>query len=148
MQIVQNLLDAKKVRGVISVPKDALIINALRKFEEHKISAVLVMDGDMPIGIFTKTDYALKGEVAGRSAMAHITEVMSIDLKKVRPGADMFNCVQVMHEDTISHLVVVDGPEYSERVVGIVSVKDILRALAEDMGRIWFDQFGSTLIRS
>lgn len=148
MHIVQNLLEKKKIQGVISVPPTALVLDALRAFKEHKVSAVLVMDGMIPVGIYTKTDYALKGEVAGRSALVPITDVMSKNVKVIRRRADMFDCAEVMHEDGITHLVVVDGPELKEEVIGVVSVKDILAALVEDIGRIRWERFGADLTRT
>ncbi len=148
MHIVRNLMEMKKVQGVISVPPTALVLDALRAFAEHKISSVVVMDGGIPVGIYTKTDYALKGEIAGRSALAPIKDVMSTNVKVIRPEADMFDCAEVMYEDKVTHLVVVDGPELREEVVGVVSVKDILAALVVDFGRVRSDRFGADLTRT
>ena len=68
MLSVSQLLSSKKNNAVWSISPNDMVIDALLLMCEKKIGAVLVMDDDQLIGIFSERDYARKGIVAGRKA--------------------------------------------------------------------------------
>ena len=46
--------------GVHAIHPEATVLDALRKLAEHDIGALLVMEGERLLGIFTERDYARK----------------------------------------------------------------------------------------
>ena len=71
-----------KVKGddVWSVSPDANVYEALRQMADRDIGALLVMDGEQLVGIFSERDYARKIVLFGKSSMnTPVHEVMTKD---------------------------------------------------------------------
>src|SRR5271166_6491531 len=74
----RQLLDIKRRSGAISAPVSGTVLDALKIMAQNDIGAVLVMDGDHLVGIFSERDYARKGILEGRAASATpVREVMT-----------------------------------------------------------------------
>ena len=128
MQTAADILHAKG-KAVWSVKPGDTVLHALRVMAEHDIGAVLVIDGDRLAGIFTERDYARKVVLIGRSSReSAIRDVMTADLVCVEPGRFVGECMTLMTEHRLRHLPVVDG----ERVVGVISIGDLVKATIED----------------
>lgn len=128
MLSVSRLLNNKKNEGVWSVSPDHMVIDALNLMSEKGIGAVMVMDGDRLIGIFSERDYARKGIIAGRKAKSTpVTEVMTPNVFTVSPSMDIEDCMTLFSEKRIRHLPVVDN----QRVIGMLSIGDIVTAIIQ-----------------
>ncbi len=74
----------KKGSAVYSVSSDQLVFDALTLMAEKQVGALVVMDGDSLIGIFSERDYARRVVLAGRSSREmKIAEIMSVNLVTV-----------------------------------------------------------------
>ena len=62
-------------------------------------------------------------------AWMRVSEIMSTDLVVVTPEASLHDCLRLMEQNSIYHLLVVDG---SGRYWGMVSVRDLLGMIALD----------------
>ncbi len=126
----KELLDLKRQAGVISVPADSTVLTALTVLATRNIGAVLVMEGDRLVGIFSERDYARKGELQGRTASTTpVREVMTTQVASVTPDRSVQDCRKIMGERRIRHLPVVER----DRVIGMLSSKDVLdQVIAED----------------
>ncbi|MDX2067924.1 MAG: CBS domain-containing protein [Haliscomenobacter sp.] len=128
MLSVSRLLNNKENNSVWSVSPDHMVIDALNVMSEKGIGAVLVMDGDRLIGIFSERDYARKGIIAGRKAKSTpVTEVMTPNVFTVSPSMDIEDCMTLFSEKRIRHLPVVDN----QRVIGMLSIGDIVTAIIQ-----------------
>ena len=127
MQLVRHLLEGKPV-GVVSIRPDAMVLDAIRLMAEHGIGSVLVMRGSALLGIASERDYTRKVALKGRaSATTPVQDIMSSPVKTVSPDATIHDCMQMMTDSRVRHLAVIDG----ERVVGVVSIGDLVKALLE-----------------
>ncbi|WP_339830337.1 CBS domain-containing protein, partial [uncultured Arenimonas sp.] len=63
-----NQILAGKADRLITVPKEAPVLEVIRLMAENHIGSVLVMQGDELIGIATERDYARKVILQGRSS--------------------------------------------------------------------------------
>ena len=61
--------------------------------------------------------------------MATVGSIMSGDLLVVQPAATLADAARQMHERRVGAVVVLDG----DRLVGILTERDVLRAVATDM---------------
>jgi CBS domain-containing protein len=122
MLSVQQLLE-QKPKGIFSVQPDDPVITAIRKMAEHHIGALLVMTGDKLVGIVSERDYARKVVLLGRSS----TETRVAET----PRQDANDCMRLMTDKRIRHLPVVNG----DRVVGVLSIGDLVRAVIEEQER-------------
>ena len=60
--------------------------------------------------------------------MAAVSEIMAKDVLGVDPGTSLLDAARRMHERRVGAVVVLDG----ERLVGILTERDVLRAVATD----------------
>ncbi|HOY16068.1 MAG TPA: CBS domain-containing protein [Haliscomenobacter sp.] len=128
MLSVRRLLDNKKINSVWSVRPDHMVIDALGLMSQQGIGAVLVMDGDQLIGIFSERDYARKGIIVGRKAKSTpVTEVMTANVFTVSPDMDIEDCMTLFSEKRIRHLPVMENQE----VIGMLSIGDIVTAIIQ-----------------
>lgn len=128
MLSVSRLLNNKKNEGVWSVSPNHMVIDALNLMSEKGIGAVMVMEGDRLVGIFSERDYARKGIIAGRKAKSTpVTEVMTPNVFTVSPDMDIEDCMNLFSEKRIRHLPVVDN----QRVIGMLSIGDIVTAIIQ-----------------
>ncbi len=130
MITVRKLLDENaEVFKVWSVSINDNVIRALEVMAEGEVGAVLVTDGDQYVGIFTERDYARDGELKGRCAKDTIVkDVMTETMYSIKPETTMDECMELMIKRGIRHLPVVSN----KRVVGMISIRDVVRAITED----------------
>lgn len=129
MLSVRQLLSGKNIDTVYSVRSDQTVIEALELMAAKNIGAVMVIDDDRLVGIFSERDYARKGIIQGRKAKSTpISEVMTSGVYTVDPTQTLEDCMSTMSTKHIRHLPVVDG----DRVVGLVSVSDIVAAIIRE----------------
>ena len=131
MLSVQQLLD-QKPRGIHSIGPTEPVIAAIRKMAEHRIGALLVMNGDKLVGILSERDYARKVVLLGRSSEdTRVEAIMTSKVVTVTPRHDAHDCMRLMTDMRIRHLPVMQG----ERVVGVLSIGDLVRAVIEEQER-------------
>jgi CBS domain-containing protein len=131
MLSVQQLLD-QKPKGIYSVAPADPVLTAIKKMAEHHIGALLVMNGDKLAGIVSERDYARKVVLLGRSSTETTVEsIMTAKVVTVNPKQDAHDCMRLMTDMRIRHLPVVSG----ERVVGVLSIGDLVRAVIEEQER-------------
>ncbi|GAB5602785.1 CBS domain-containing protein [Thermus sp. FJN-A] len=124
MTVRQVLL--RKGTEVHTIPPKATVLEALRKLAQHDIGALLVMEGDRLLGIFSERDYARKLVLLGRfSKDTWVEEVMTESVVTVGPEADLSEAMRLMTEHRVRHLPVVEGG----RVVGVISIGDAVKAI-------------------
>jgi CBS domain-containing protein len=128
MKNVQQILNTKQIQ-VFSVPKDSSVLEALHLMMEKNISALLVIDEQKLLGIFTERDYARKIILHGKSsAETSVREVMTAAPITVIPEDSIELCMQIMTDKHIRHLPVMQN----EIVLGMVSIGDVVKYIIAD----------------
>jgi CBS domain-containing protein len=130
MTTVRKLLDEKNQDEMIySVAANDTVLQALRVMADADTGAVLVSDGDHYVGIFTERDYAREGELKGHYAKdTLIKDVMTETMVSVKLETTVEECMELMTMHSIRHLPVVS----KARIIGLVSIRDVVRAVTED----------------
>ena len=142
MLSVQQLLD-QKPKGIFSVAPGDPVLTAIQKMADHHIGALLVMTADKLVGIVSERDYARKVVLLGRSSTeTRVEAIMTSKVVTVTPKQDAHDCMRLMTDMRIRHLPVVNG----DRVVGVLSIGDLVRAVIEEQERTIADL--ETYIRS
>lgn len=125
METARQLLQGKHRQGIFSVTPDTTVYQALQLMAEKDIGALLVMDGDKLVGIFSERDYARKVVLQGKtSASTPIRDIMTARVICARPEHTVDECMALMSEKRFRHLPVVEG----ERVIGVLSITDLVRS--------------------
>ena len=139
---VQQLLD-QKPKGIFSVAPDDPVLTAIKKMADYHVGALLVMSADKLVGIVSERDYARKVVLMGRSSTeTRVEAIMTSKLITVTPKQDAHDCMRLMTDKRIRHLPVLSG----DRVVGVLSIGDLVRAVIEEQERTIADL--ETYIRS
>lgn len=122
MQTVRKILEHKG-REVVSIDGEAKVIDAARLMNERHIGALVVIQGEKVVGIFTERDILNRVVAQRRDAAATtVHQVMTSPVACCSPDTGRAECRSVMRNRRIRHLPVVED----ERLVGIVSIGDIL----------------------
>lgn len=128
MHTANDILN-NKGHAVWSVSPTDTVLHALAVMSERDIGAVLVLDDEKLVGVFTERDYARKVVLAGRSSKeSQVEEVMTSHVVCVSPGQSIETCMALMTNKRLRHLPVVDH----KRVIGIVSIGDLVKATIDD----------------
>ena len=129
MRNVNQILENKSA-AVVTVAKDAPVLDVIRLMAEHHIGSVLIVEAGRLVGIATERDYARKVILQGRSSSdTPVAQIMSSPVVSVTPETTAQTCMQIMTDRRIRHLPVLDE---SGRVVGLVSIGDLVKAVIED----------------
>lgn len=128
MTSVKDMLD-RKGREAWSIDSEASIEEALSTMAEKNIGALLVYRGDELVGLLSERDYARKNPALGRLAgKVLVRELMSEILVTVGVETTVSTCMRLMLEHRVRHLPVKQG----ERVVGLVSIGDVVNTVIQD----------------
>ncbi len=131
---VRQLLQNKPVNQIYTIGSQNTVMDALELMAARNCGALLVIDDERLVGIFSERDYARKGILQGRKAKStSVHEVMTSGVFTVTPQQDIEDCMRMMSSKKIRHLPVMDG----NSVVGVLSIGDIVTAvITEQKGRI------------
>jgi CBS domain-containing protein len=125
---IRQILDRKP--DVYAIDPDATVLEALKLLGEKNVGALLVRKGERLVGIFSERDYARRMILHGRSSKeTAVREVMTTEVFTISPDATAGECMAHMTDRHIRHLPVLEGG----RLVGVISIGDIVRAVMEDM---------------
>jgi CBS domain-containing protein len=125
---VHEILSGKSPQ-IQSVTPETSVYEALDVMARKDISAVLVLEGERLVGIFTERDYARKVALRGRNSKdTRIREVMTQNLLTVSPSQNVDDVMSIMTENRFRHLPVVDRG----MLVGIVTIGDAVKAVMEE----------------
>ena len=128
MTTVQQLLDGKG-HDVWSIHPDSSVFDAIQLMASKDVGALVVVEDDRPVGIFTERHYARNVILKGKSSPKTRTrDIMTTDVICARPGQTVEQCMAVMTDKRVRHLPVLDR----ERLVGIVSIGDLVKSIIAD----------------
>jgi CBS domain-containing protein len=125
MKIVKDILDTKG-RQIWSVGPDFSVFEALQLMADKGIGALLVMNGDLCVGIMSERDYARKVVLMGRASKdVPVRDIMTPRVLFVKPDQTVEKCMALMIEKRVRHLPVMEN----EKVAGLISIGDVVRAV-------------------
>ncbi|PWJ56747.1 CBS domain protein [Dyadobacter jejuensis] len=128
MQVFQ-ILEGKTIDAIWSIHAGNTVFEALELMSTKNIGAVLVLEGEKLIGIFSERDYARKVILLGRASRDTLVgEVMTSKVITVEIDQKIEECMQIMSEKHIRHLPVND----KGKLVGIISINDIVSAIIRE----------------
>jgi CBS domain-containing protein len=117
-------------RNVVTAgPKDTLAAVATQ-MQEHNVGTVVIVDNRRPVGIVTDRDLALALGAQGISPQAQVQKVMTHHVLAIPEDTGIYAATKYMREREVRRLPIVDR---EDRLVGIVSLDDLLRFLAREL---------------
>ena len=114
----------QKTGEIFSISPDQTVFEAIELLDQKNVGALLVMQGDQLVGMFSERDYTRKVVLHGkRSRETKVSEIMSTDVKLTHPQEGVETCLRLMTDKRIRHLPVMEG----EKVIGIISIGDLVK---------------------
>lgn len=122
---VADMLEAKGTTVHAIGPRDT-VYDAIARMNEHRVGALVVMDGEHLVGIVSERDYTRKIALLGRASKeTKVDEIMTTDVITVTPRTSLAECLHIVTRHSIRHLPVLEGA----RVAGLISIGDLVRAV-------------------
>jgi CBS domain-containing protein len=125
MTTVRSVLQSKGSE-IWSTTPDTLVFDALKVMAEKNVGALLVMESNQLIGIFSERDYARKVVLKGESSHTiAIRNVMTSGVISVTPDQSIEDCMALMTGKHIRHLPVLEN----NKLIGLISIGDIVKGI-------------------
>jgi CBS domain-containing protein len=124
MKTLKQLLAGKDRQLAVVSPRDT-VFHALTVMSANNVGALLVLDGEQLVGVFSERDYARKIILQGKSSKeTSVSEIMSDKVAYVTPAATLDGCMALMTEKHFRHLPVLND---DGGVVGMISIGDLVK---------------------
>lgn len=126
--LVSQILKDKGDKVWSVAPQDTAY-KALQLMSEENLGALLVIDNEKVVGLFSERDYARKVILKGRSSKTtKVSELMTKEVLFVSPGTSVEDCMSLMTENFVRHLPVME----KKQLVGMVTQGDVVKQLIAD----------------
>jgi len=106
----------------VTAPSDISIKEAAQIMSKNRISSLVLLDGDAPVGIITDRDLRDKVVAKGKDINEPVSSIMSVSLIKVDANEYCFEALLKMVRFNIHHLLVVEDGT----LLGIVTNHDLM----------------------
>lgn len=124
MKTLEQVLNDKNHKEVISIAPNRPVFDALVILAEYKIGALAVIKEGKLVGIFSERDYAREVILKGRSSKTtQINEVMTAKVISGKPDDLVEATMSMMSEKRIRHLPVVQN----NNLLGMLSLGDLVK---------------------
>ncbi len=130
MATVKEILGAGTKR-IFSIDRNQTVADAVNLLVEHEVGALVVVDGERPVGMFTERDvvkcWTRKG--ARHFKDIKVSEVMTGNLIIAEVDDDLCYVTTIMIKNRIRHLPVLD----KNKIVAMLSIRDVVKAQVTDL---------------
>ncbi len=100
------------------------VYEALVMMDKHHVGALLVLEAEKLVGIFTERDYARNVALKGKTSKTTlVSEVMTSEIITIGPEKSLEDCMNVMTEKRVRHLPVLE----KGHVIGVLSIGDLVK---------------------
>ncbi len=124
MKSVADILKSKPDQTVYTIAPTASVFDALKLMAEKNIGALVVTEGNEILGVITERDYARKIVLMARlSRDTPVRDIMTAPAMHVRPDQRSEECMALMTESRLRHLLVID----CGTLIGLISIGDLVK---------------------
>lgn len=128
MKTAHHILD-KKGHDVWSVHPDDSVFDAIQKMANKDIGALVVIEDDKLVGIFSERDYARNVILLGKSSpKTSVREIMVTRVICARLDQTVEECMTVMTEKHVRHLPVM----HEKQLIGMITIGDVVKSIIGD----------------
>jgi diguanylate cyclase (GGDEF)-like protein/PAS domain S-box-containing protein len=126
---IDSFISLKRVeqvmnRRIISVSRKEKLLNAVEIMVENRISCVVVVEDNKPVGIITERD--ITGAVSEKRISESVEEIMTSSVITAHKDISLYDAKRLMVRNNFRRLIIVDP---GDNVIGIITQTDIMRDL-------------------
>jgi CBS domain-containing protein len=114
-------------RDLLTVDETTPLVGAVREMNARRVGAVLVLDGERLVGVFTERD-VLRAVSEGLSAEAIVGDWMTRGPETIEPEQPAEHAAVLMIHGGFRHMPLVEGDD----VVGILSIRDLMKIVLDN----------------
>jgi CBS domain-containing protein len=119
-QRVKSVMEQKKL---LTATPQTTVLDAAKLMAKKNVGAVMVIENDRLVGIFTERDALVRVSAKGRDVQSTLlSEVMTREPQTVDPNKTFGYALLMMHENGFRHVPVVEN----DKLIGIVSSRNAL----------------------
>lgn len=112
-----------------TIGPQATVFDALKLMADKGIGALVVVEGDAVVGIFSERDYARKVILKGRSSKeTQVSWIMTEQVITVDPDTTVDVCMGLMTDRHIRHLPVMED----NHLIGVISIGDVVKVIVSE----------------
>ena len=119
-------------RPPVVVSCDATIEAAAKLMTRQGVGALIVVDGEVPVGIVTDRDVVTRGLAAGAPLDGRIDSIMTMGLVGLDPTDEVDDLFGLFAEHAVRRVPIIDH----DRIVGVVSLDDAIVSMASSMAAV------------
>ena len=128
MITIEQLLKNKD-NQIWSVEPNASIFEALIIMSNKEIGALLVMEDEKLVGIFSERDYARNVILKGKSSKnTQVGELMTKKVFYIDPEKTINDCMAIMTDKHVRLLPVIEN----DKVIGMVTIGDVVNQIISE----------------
>ena len=128
MITIEQLLNNKDDQ-IWSVEPKTSIFEALIIMSDKEIGALLVIEDEKLVGIFSERDYARKVILKGKSSKnTQVGELMTKKVLYIDPEKTINDCMVIMTNKHVRHLPVIEN----DKVIGMVTIGDLVNQIISE----------------
>ena len=117
------------------------IADAARLMDRRVVGALVVLDGERPIGIVTDRDLAVRGLGRQLPGDASVDRVMTTDMVTLPADADLREAIKVFYRHPFRRLPLMEDG----RMVGMLTVDDLVIDFVNDLDSLVRPVFGQVV---
>ncbi|PKO20048.1 histidine kinase [candidate division BRC1 bacterium HGW-BRC1-1] len=122
MPTVNDILK-RKGREVHTIAPGVSVLDATKLMNEHRIGALLVVENDAVVGMFTERDVLTRIVAVSRDpAATKVSEVMTTPVAYCTPESSLEECSDIFTARHIRHLPVLS----ENKLMGVITSGDLL----------------------
>lgn len=108
---------------------DTHVFTALSMMAEKGVGALIVLENEKIVGIFSERDYARKVILMGKSSKdIYVREIMTTNVRFITPEQTCEQALALMTDKHIRHLPVLE----EGKLIGIISIGDLVKAVIDE----------------
>jgi len=113
--------------SVLSVDSSVTATNAAKMMEDAGVGSVVVLENNLPVGIITDRDFAIKITAHSYPIDTPVRRIMSSPLISIDPNSDLWIASDLMSTRNVRKLPVIED----DKVVGILTSSDLVKHIAD-----------------
>jgi len=113
--------------SIVSVDSSVSATDTAKMMEDTGVGAVVVLENNLPVGIVTDRDFAIKIAAHSYPIDTPVRRIMSSPLISIDPDSDLWIASDLMSTRNVRKLPVIDD----DKVVGILTSSDLVKHIAD-----------------
>jgi signal-transduction protein with cAMP-binding, CBS, and nucleotidyltransferase domain len=126
------------IRKAVTIDSSSTVAKATEMMRRHSTSSLIVLTGKKIEGFLSTRDVVSR--VVAKGLDSHkvlVKEVMTKPVIMMRPDTPLGEAMKVMLQRKIKKLPLVEGEKDKARIVGLISITDLVEFLPRIFSKLW-----------